>query len=113
MTMHGAGPTISTHVLDTAAGRPAAGIRVRLERMLADGAAVEAGSGTTDVDGRIARLLEGTLTAGLYRLVFHLPEDTSRFFHIVTLEFRVTEVERSYHVPLLLAPYAISSYRGS
>ena len=111
--MQAAGPTLSTHVLDTAVGRPAVGVRVRLERMLADGATVEAGWGTTDLDGRVGRLLDGMLTAGLYRLVFHLPEDTSRFFHIVTLEFRVTDVERSYHVPLLLAPYANSSYRGS
>ena len=66
--MAGIEPTISTHILDTAAGRPAAGIRVSLARLLDDGAEVPAGEGVTNADGRIARLLDGPLIPGDYRL---------------------------------------------
>ncbi|MFN8623781.1 MAG: hydroxyisourate hydrolase [Chloroflexota bacterium] len=110
--MSGIEPTISTHVLDTGAGRPAAGIRVTLARIADDGAHVPAGEGITNLDGRVARLLEGPLTAGDYRLTFHVG-DASPFFRRVDLELRVEDATRSYHVPLLLSPYGISSYRGS
>ncbi|HKZ91684.1 MAG TPA: hydroxyisourate hydrolase, partial [Candidatus Limnocylindrales bacterium] len=63
-------PTISTHVLDTETGKPAAGVPVRVKRMLADGAAIAVGSGNTDADGRIASLLDGALEAGIYRITF-------------------------------------------
>lgn len=99
-------PTVSTHVLNTERGEPAAGVRVRL--FAPDGRA--AGEATTDSDGRVKRLLEGSLTPGDYRIEFDL--DAS-FFRRATLTFRVDDTSRSYHVPLLLAPYAISSYRGS
>jgi 5-hydroxyisourate hydrolase len=105
-------PTISTHVLDTGSGRPAAGIRVTLTRLADDGAHIPAGEGTTDLDGRIRRLADGPLTAGDHVLTFHLA-DASPFFRRVTLELRIDDVSRTYHVPLLLAPYSISSYRGS
>lgn len=104
-------PTISTHVLDTALGRPAAGILVRCWRIEGD-AAEAVGDGVTDDDGRIRDLLDGRrLVAGRYRLVFDLGE--GRFFEAVTLEVRLEDADRSYHVPLLLAPYGVSSYRGS
>jgi hydroxyisourate hydrolase len=104
-------PTISTHVLDTATGTPAAGVRVRLLRLDGD-AAHAAGEGTTDADGRIGDLLGGgTLLAGTYRLAFDL--GSGRFFAAVTLDVRVDDAGRSYHVPLLLAPFGITSYRGS
>ncbi len=104
-------PTISTHVLDTDLGRPAAGIGVRLDRM--DGAdAALAGEGRTDADGRIATLLSGALTAGTYRLTFDLTE-RGTFFRSVSLELQVEDTSRSCHVPLLLAPFAVTSYRGS
>jgi 5-hydroxyisourate hydrolase len=106
-------PTISTHVLDVGLGTPAPGVRVRLERILADGAAVPVGEGVTDADGRVRRLLTAELALGDYRLVFHLPDDGRSFFHIVSLEFHVADLGRSYHVPLLWARHAISSYRGS
>jgi 5-hydroxyisourate hydrolase len=103
-------PTISTHVLDTAAGRPAAGIRVRCWRL--DGSAAEAPGGVTDGDGRIADLLGGqALTSGRYRLAFDL--GPGRFFEAMTVDVLVEDVTRSHHVPLLLAPYGLTTYRGS
>jgi 5-hydroxyisourate hydrolase len=94
--------TISTHVLDTERGRPAAGVRVEL--LDADGAVT--GSGVTDDDGRIREL--GAGAAGTYRVVFHPP---SPFFRRVELE---VELESGhYHVPLLVSSYACASYRGS
>lgn len=106
--------TISTHVLDTESGRPAAGVPVRLGRVLADGAVVPAGSGRTDSDGRIAALLEGPLSVGIYRLSFEVHEYRPRcFFREVILEVNVDDASRSYHVPLLVAPFGVSAYRGS
>jgi len=102
-------PTISTHVLDTENGAPAAGIDVALYRLGADGE-VEVGSATTDDDGRIRRLLQTELTAGEYVIQFTL---SGPFFGTVALTFRVDDTSRSYHVPLLMAPYSIASYRGS
>jgi 5-hydroxyisourate hydrolase len=106
------GPTISTHVLDMGTGRPAPGVRVTVERVVHDGAAIAAGEGVTDADGRVRRLLASALTTGAYRVSFHL-EDLGRFFRHVTLELSVDDATRSYHVPLLLAPFGITTYRGS
>ena len=93
--------SLSTHVLDTAAGRPASGVAIEL---LQDGVAVT--SAETDADGR-ARLADD-LRPGTYRLVFHPP---SPFFTRVELQ---VELEAGhYHVPLLVSPYGCSSYRGS
>lgn len=106
--------TISTHVLDTETGKPAAGVPVRLARVLADGAIVPAGSGRTDEDGRIPDLLDGQLVAGVYRLTFEVHDYRPQcFFREVMLEVAIDDVSRSYHVPLLVAPYGVSSYRGS
>jgi 5-hydroxyisourate hydrolase len=103
-------PTISTHVLDTAAGRPAPGIRVRCRRL--DGTTAGATGGVTDEDGRIADLLgELELTPGRYRLEFDLGR--GRFFEAVTVDVLVEDATRSHHVPLLLAPYGLTTYRGS
>jgi 5-hydroxyisourate hydrolase len=92
---------ISTHVLDTANGRPAAGVRVELYR----GDELVA-SGETDADGRIRTLAD--VDAGTYRLVFHPP---SPFFRRVELEVELGDGD--YHVPLLVSPYACATYRGS
>ena len=87
---------------------------VRVKRMLADGASIAVGSGNTDADGRIASLLDGALEAGIYRITFEVHEYRARcFFREVSLEVAIEDVSRSYHVPLLVAPYGISSYRGS
>ena len=93
---------ISTHVLDTARGVPAVGLRVELY----DGDGL-VGSGETDDDGRIRQLAD--VAPGTYRLVFH-PD--SPFFRRVEVEV-VIEAGRDYHVPLLLSPYACAIYRGS
>jgi len=94
--------SLSTHVLDTGQGRPAAGVPVELwwegERIA---------SSVTDADGRIAELAAG-LDPGSYRLVFRPP---SPFFTGVELELRLEEGH--YHVPLLVSPYSCASYRGS
>ena len=105
-------PTISTHVLDTAAGAPRAGVVVRLRRPAGDGSAPIVGEGVTDLDGRVPDLLAGrTLEAGAYRLEFGL--DPDGFFTGVVLDFRVEDAARTYHVPLLLAPFGLTTYRGS
>ncbi len=109
--MSQARPTISTHVLDIGAGRPAAGIRVTCWRLAGD-AAHPAGSGVTDGDGRIADLLGGEeLAAGRYRLAFDL--GPGRFHEAITLDIRVEDASRGHHVPLLAAPFGLTTYRGS
>jgi 5-hydroxyisourate hydrolase len=95
--------SLSTHVLDTASGRPAAGVAVSLER---DGAVIA--HGVTDGDGRIAELA-GALAPGRYRLVFELD---GRFFRRVALDVDIG-TDAKYHVPLLATPFAVTSYRGS
>jgi 5-hydroxyisourate hydrolase len=93
--------SLSTHVLDTVAGRPATGVSVELLR---NGTRVA--NAATDDDGR-ARLAD-ELEPGAYSLVFHPP---SPFFRRVELE--VTLEDGHYHVPLLVSPYSCASYRGS
>jgi 5-hydroxyisourate hydrolase len=107
---------ITTHVLDTALGRPAAGVPVVLER--ADGDAWQpVGSGATDADGRL-RTLGAPAVAGVYRLRF----DTGAYFRaagqtgfypVVEVVFEVADPTGHFHVPLLLSPYGYSTYRGS
>ena len=108
---------ITTHVLDTALGRPAAGVRVRLEH---DGAAgwTKVGDGVTDADGRIKEIGPATATAGNYRLTFDTGAyfgATGRecFFPEVTVTFIVADPTSHYHVPILLSPFSVSTYRGS
>ena len=93
---------ISTHVLDTANGRPAAGVLVELFR-----GDELVGSAETNDDGRIPQLA-AELDPGVYRLVFHPP---SPFFRRIELELALEGGD--YHVPLLLAPYSCTTYRGS
>ncbi len=109
--------TISTHVLDAVAGGPAQGVGLRLERV--DAAATEIGRGATDADGRCPELTEGLrLEAGSYRLRFETGayfarSGTPTFYPFVDLVFEVTDATAHYHVPLLLSPFAYSTYRGS
>ena len=95
--------TLSTHVLDTATGRPAPGVTVALEK---DGAVIA--RGVTDPDGRIKELAP-SLGPGRYRLVFELE---GRFFRRVALDIEIGS-DSKYHVPLLMTPFAVTSYRGS
>jgi len=104
--------SVSTHVLDAVAGRPAAGIAVRLfagEELIADG--------VTDHDGR-CRLTEDATGAGTHRLVFatgpwFAEQAREAFYPEVVLTFVVQEPADHHHVPLLLSPFAYSTYRGS
>ena len=109
----GAGPTISTHVLDTERGVPAEGIRVTLSRLDVADKPVRMTQALTDGDGRIRDLLERPLVAGNYRIEFDLARDDAPFFTKVAVDVHVTDASRSYHVPLLLAPYSMTTYRGS
>ena len=97
--------TVSTHVLDIAAGTPASGIRVTLgTRTL-----------TTDASGRISDLSGGGINPGTYRLIFELGPyfgSAPHLFETVTLEVQLQET-RHYHVPVLISPYSCSSYRGT
>jgi 5-hydroxyisourate hydrolase len=107
--------TISTHVLDAVAGRPAAGMTLRLERARGE----PVGGGITNDDGRCPELTDGlSLDAGSYRMVFDTGDwfarsGTSAFYPVVELVFEVTDPAAHYHVPLLLSPFAFSTYRGS
>ena len=105
--------SLSTHVLDIAAGTPAEGVGVVLEQRTGDGWARIA-DGRTDADGRIARLAGSTPT-GTYRLRFDVEgyAGPDCFYPEVVVTFRVTGPERHRHVPLLLSPYAYSTYLGS
>jgi 5-hydroxyisourate hydrolase len=100
-------PTISTHILDALSGRPASGIAVNLTHLDGDG---QVGQGHTDDDGRIRRLTQGPLKVGRYRLTFVVG---GPFFQEISMTFVVDDPSRSYHVPLLLAPFSLTTYRGS
>lgn len=100
---------ITTHVLDTAKGRPAAGVAVTLfsgKDVLFDG--------ETDADGR-ARVLEADrVKSGVYRIVFDTGAyNPAGFFPEAAITFQVTDTSQHYHVPLLLSPFGYSTYRGS
>ena len=99
--------TLSTHVLDQAAGRPASGIRIRLETR--EGEAL--GEGVTDDDGRVAAI-GPELQVGSYVLRFDTSERDG-FYPEIVVVFTVAEPDQHYHVPLLLSPYGYSTYRGS
>ena len=108
---------ITTHVLDTALGRPAAGIGVRLEQVAAAGP-IEVAVGTTDEDGRVRDLGPNALEPATYRLVFatgdyHAATGATVFFPEVVITFVIDDGNAHHHVPLLLSPYAYSTYRGS
>jgi 5-hydroxyisourate hydrolase len=111
---------ISTHVLDTAKGKPASGVAVRLERQDSSGKWFSLGSGKTDQDGRCHQLLPdgALLTEGSYRLTF----DTESYFAAcgadglypaVEVLFRARKGESHFHIPLLLSPNGYTTYRGS
>ena len=110
--------TVSTHVLDAGHGTPAAGMRLRLDRL--DGAGpIPLREGTTDSDGRCPELTDGIeLTAGTYRLRFETGAwfartGTPTFYPFVEIAFEVVDQAAHHHVPLLLSPFAFSTYRGS
>ncbi|HET9168612.1 MAG TPA: hydroxyisourate hydrolase [Actinospica sp.] len=100
--------SLSTHVLDATRGEPAAGMRVRLYR-----GDVELADLVTDADGRIRDAFP-PLEAGVHRLVFATGDHAERcFYPEVAIAFTVEDPGRHHHVPLLLSPFAYSTYRGS
>ncbi|MGW1340996.1 hydroxyisourate hydrolase [Kribbella sp. NPDC002412] len=107
--------SVSTHVLDTGLGLPAEGVPVRLSRIAAGQVAV-LGEGTTNADGRVTDF-EAGLEPGTYQLWFDIDAYAAKsgqtiFFPEVTVTFTISD-ERHHHVPLLLSPFAYSTYRGS
>lgn len=110
---------ITTHVLDVALGKPAAGISVMLE-VQENGQWRELATGRTDTDGRVGNLLpaEIPIPAGVYRLTFDTSsylssQNTEGFYPYVPIIFEVKNGGEHYHVPLLLSPFGYSTYRGS
>ena len=112
-------PTISTHVLDTERGLPAVGLHVTLYKLGEDDRPIRLTQALTDDDGRVRDLLERPMSPGTYRLEFSLAGRTvgedadERFFRRLAIDLKVEDVSRSYHVPLLLAPFSMTTYRGS
>lgn len=109
---------ITTHVLDTAAGRPGKAIAIELER--ADDAGWHlVGGGITDDDGRLRTLTPaGPVAPGTYRIRFQTAayfatNAIAGFFPVVEIQFSVVDGAQHYHVPLLLSPFGYSTYRGS
>ena len=105
-------PTISSHVLDTSECAPAAGLSIAIFLIGAAGGEIALGSAMTDADGRIGDLLGRPLEAGRYRLRFDLG-GRSPFFSALSVDIVVEDASRSYHVPLLLSPFGLSTYLGS
>jgi 5-hydroxyisourate hydrolase len=109
---------ITTHILDTTKGKPAAGVTIALLQQAGDNWQ-EIARGVTNKDGRIADLLssETQLELGIYKMKFYTQEyfaqdDTANFYPFVEIVFDVTTTEH-YHVPLLLNPFGYATYRGS
>lgn len=111
---------VTTHVLDAAVGRPAAGVVLQLQSSPGTGETTwrPVAAGVTDADGRVGDLGPDVLEPGSYRIVFDTgayfaAQGTRTFYPQVTLEFTLDDPFAHYHVPLLLSPFAYSTYRGS
>lgn len=117
------GGYVTTHVLDTASGKPAAGLQIDVFRLQGD-ERKPLGSFTTNSDGRTDRpvIAGGEMAEAVYELVFHAGDYLDethgkpgelRFLDLVPIRFRVSDANQHYHVPLLLSPFSYSTYRGS
>jgi 5-hydroxyisourate hydrolase len=109
---------ITTHVLDTSLGHPAAGVPVTLEAREGATGWKQLGWGATDTDGRLQNLAPEPLPAGTYRLTFDTrayfeSRQTASFYPEVAVVFEVRDAAAKYHIPLLISPYGYSTYRGS
>ena len=109
---------VTTHILDTSTGRPAAGVPITLEA-LRGGTWHAVGEGTTDADGRVKDLLtRDRFAPGHWRIrfvtgVYFARAGTTAFYPYVEIVFDVRDADQHYHVPLLLNPFGYSTYRGS
>jgi 5-hydroxyisourate hydrolase len=105
---------ITTHVLDTAKGCPAANINVSLE-YLNNKSWETVATGITDADGRIMNWMENSSQVGEYRIIFATAayHQNKGFFPSVSINFTIDNPDQHYHVPLLLSPFSFSTYRGS
>jgi 5-hydroxyisourate hydrolase len=112
---------LTTHVLDLAAGRPAAGVAIRLLARSGDDCGLLAAA-RADADGRSRLLAPGDLTAGGYRLEFDVgayfreagaTSAEPGFLETIVIDFNVADAEQHHHVPLLVSPFGYSTYRGS
>lgn len=117
-------PTLTTHVLDTARGRPAAGLRIDLSAIDADGRVRLLKTVTTNAEGRTAGplLADGEMEVGHYEIAFHVGAYFSHggaqtadppFLDVVPVRFAIADAHSRYHVPLLVAPWSYTTYRGS
>ena len=124
MSNPSAGGRLTTHVLDTASGKPAAGVAISLHAIGADGAATLVSRHVTNADGRCdAPILSGeTMKAGVYELVFEIGAyfraqgvilSEPAFLDQIPIRFGLADANAHYHVPLLVSPYGFSTYRGS
>jgi 5-hydroxyisourate hydrolase len=110
---------ISTHVLDTSVGKPAAGVPVTLELEAEAGRWKELSRGETDANGRLRfAIAGGSLSQGIYRLTFEArayfqARKMEGLYPQVCVIFQVRDKKEGYHIPLLLSPYGYSTYRGS
>ena len=109
---------ITTHVLDTELGRPAAGLVVRLERLAAPPGTGPVAVATTDRDGRVLDWLPNGVPRGGYRLVFETgpwlrAAGRATIYPEIAVDVELVEAERHYHLPLLLAGHSYTTYRGS
>lgn len=108
---------ITSHVLDAATGTPAAGVPVTLSHLSVDGW-VTLAEAVTDADGRVSQFGPESVPAGRYRVTFDTQAyfaslGQAAFYPEVQVVFELAEVDAHYHVPLLLSPFAYSTYRGS
>jgi 5-hydroxyisourate hydrolase len=124
MSVSTSGGRLTTHILDTAAGRPAAGVAITLHAIGADGTAVLVSRHVTNADGRCdAPILSGaTMKTGVYELVFEIAAYFREhgaalaeppFLDRIPIRFGISDARAHYHVPLLVSPYGFSTYRGS
>lgn len=118
MTVMTSKSPITTHVLDTSLGRPAAGVQVELDRKDSKSRWSRLAERVTNVDGRVVDLLPGKIDLGIYRLRFLTgayfeAQKIKGFYPEVCVEFEIDQTDGHYHIPLLLSPFGYSTYRGS
>jgi 5-hydroxyisourate hydrolase len=108
---------ITSHVLDTALGRPASGVTVLLH-VLEGEVWRKLGQGSTDAAGRVKELFDGPLEQRTYRLTFetgayYARQGSPQFYPVIEVQFSIEAVAEHYHIPVLLSPFGYSTYRGS